>query len=160
MVFACRHLGSLCRFIRFLLFITLLWLWGRVAVDAIHVGHDALRSSPGRRTPGRPRRHWVLSSLPLRGQQPFSFCIGAGICRRCGESNVPSWAKAHFFCAVAAVLVGAVLLICVAPYFVFTPALLHMRREGLLKYGGFARAVGEQFEQKWLNHLKASIRMF
>jgi hypothetical protein len=39
----------------------------------------------------------------------------------------------------------------VAPYFLFTPTLMQMRRRGMLKYGAFASAVGEQFEQKWLD---------
>jgi hypothetical protein len=49
---------------------------------------------------------------------------------------------------VAGVLFAAVLLICVAPYFVFTPVLMQMRRRGLLKYGAFARTAGERFEKK------------
>ena len=48
-------------------------------------------------------------------------------------------------------LIAAVLLVCVAPYFVFTGTLMRMRRRGMLRYGAFARAVGEQFEQKWLD---------
>jgi hypothetical protein len=49
------------------------------------------------------------------------------------------------------ILVGAVLLVCVAPYFVFSSTLMRMRRRGMLRYGAFARAVGEQFEEKWLD---------
>jgi hypothetical protein len=48
-------------------------------------------------------------------------------------------------------LVAAVLIVCVAPYFLFTGTLQQMRRSGMLRYGAFARAVGEQFEKKWLH---------
>ncbi len=43
------------------------------------------------------------------------------------------------------------LLFCVGPYLFFTRTLLHMRRQGMLTYGAFARALGEQFEKKWLH---------
>jgi hypothetical protein len=59
--------------------------------------------------------------------------------------------KLTSFVHVAAVLVGAVLLVCVVPYFAFTPALMKMRRLGVLKYGAFARTAGEHFEKKWLD---------
>jgi hypothetical protein len=54
--------------------------------------------------------------------------------------------SADNFGDVAIVLVGAVLLVCIVPYFVFTPVLLQIRRRGQLRYGAFARAMGEQFE--------------
>ena len=49
------------------------------------------------------------------------------------------------------ILIGAVLLVCVVPYFLFASTLVQMRRRGMLRYGAFARAVGEQFEKKWLH---------
>ena len=49
------------------------------------------------------------------------------------------------------ILIAAVLLVCAAPYFLFTSTLMRMRRHAMLKYGAFARAVGEQFEKKWLD---------
>ncbi len=48
-------------------------------------------------------------------------------------------------------LIGVVLLVCVAPYFLFSSTLMRLRRRGMLSYGAFARAVGEQFEKKWLH---------
>ncbi len=86
----------------------------------------------------------------LRGQQPFSFCLGAALAGAVANRMFHHGQKLTSFGDVAAVLVAAVLLICVAPYFTFTPALTQMRRSGMLKYGGFARAAGEHFEKKWL----------
>jgi hypothetical protein len=86
----------------------------------------------------------------LRGQQPFSFCLGAALAGAVANRMFHHGQKLISFGEVAAVLVGAVLLICVAPYFTFTPVLMQMRRSGLIKYGGFARAAGEHFEKKWL----------
>jgi hypothetical protein len=88
----------------------------------------------------------------LRGQQPFSFCLGVALVGAVANRMFHHGQKLTSFGDVAAVLVGAVLLICVAPYFTFTPALTQMRRRGLLKYGGFARAAGEHFEKKWLEN--------
>jgi hypothetical protein len=86
----------------------------------------------------------------LRGQQPFSFCLGVALAGAVANRMFHHGQKLTSFGDVAAVLVGAVLLIFIAPYFSFTPALTQMRRSGLLKYGGFARAAGEHFEKKWL----------
>ncbi|MGC2403538.1 MAG: hypothetical protein WA510_27350, partial [Acidobacteriaceae bacterium] len=86
----------------------------------------------------------------LRGQQPFSFCLGVARAGAVANRMFHHGQKLTSFVDVAAVLVGAVLLICVAPYFTFTPVLMRMRRSGMLRYGSFARAAGEHFEKKWL----------
>jgi hypothetical protein len=88
----------------------------------------------------------------LRGQQPFSFCLGASLSGAVANRMFHHGEKLTSFGNVAALLVGAVLLICVAPYFTFTPVLMQMRRSGLIRYGGFARAAGEHFEKKWFEH--------
>jgi hypothetical protein len=87
----------------------------------------------------------------FRGQQPFCFCLGVGLAGAVANRMFHHGQKLTSFVEVAVFLVGSVLLVCVAPYFVFTPALMQMRRIGLLKYGGFARAAGEHFEKKWLD---------
>ena len=51
------------------------------------------------------------------------------------------------FGPVAAVFAGAVLLICVAPYLAFSPALMQRRRAGLPKYGAFARPAVEHYKE-------------
>ena len=131
-------------------FLTLLWLWRqllwtRFMWSTARLDLRLIAAHPD----GLGGIGFVESAL--RGQQPFSFCLGAGLAGAVANRMFHHGQKLASFADVAAVLVGAVLLICVAPYFAFTPALLHMRREGLLRYGGFARAVGEQFEHKWLN---------
>ena len=98
----------------------------------------------------------------FRGQQPFCFCLGAGLAGAVANRMFHHGQKLTSFGEVAAVLVASVLLIRVAPYFVFTAALTQMRRSGLLRYGGFARAAGEHFEKKWLDQpdtLKQDILM-
>ena len=87
----------------------------------------------------------------LRGQHPFSFCLGLGLTGAVANRVIHHGEKLIAFGPVAGVLVVAVLLTCVAPYFVFTPVLTRMRHRGLLKYGAFARTVGEHFEKKWID---------
>ena len=86
----------------------------------------------------------------LRGQHPFSFCLGLGLTGAIANRVMHHGEKLTGYLPVAGVLVAAVLLICVAPYFAFTPVLMQMRRRGLIKYGAFARTAGEHFEKKWL----------
>ena len=76
--------------------------------------------------------------------------MGAGLAGAVANRMFHHGEKLTSFVHVAAVLVGAVLLVCVAPYFVSTPVLTQMRRDGLLKDGAFARTAGEHFEKKWL----------
>ena len=133
-----------------LLFLTLLWLWRqllwtRFMWTTARLDLRLVAAHPD----GLGGIGFVESAL--RGQQPFSFCLGAALAGAVANRMFHHGQKLASFADVAAVLVGAVLLICVAPYFAFTPVLLQMRRDGLLKYGGFARAVGEHFEQKWLD---------
>jgi hypothetical protein len=133
-----------------LLFLTLLWLWRQLLWTRFMWATARLDLRLVAAHPdGLGGIGFVESAL--RGQQAFSFCLGAALAGAVANRMFHHGQKLTSFADVAAVLVAAVLLICVAPYFAFTPALLHMRREGLLKYGGFARAAGEQFEQKWLN---------
>jgi len=87
----------------------------------------------------------------LRGQLPFSFCIGVALSGAVANRVFHHGQALTGFGYVLAVLVAAVLLICVAPYVVFTPILLLMRRRGMLSYGALAHAAGEQFEKKWLH---------
>jgi len=87
----------------------------------------------------------------LLGQVPFSFCVGVGLA---GAIAIRVLNEGHPLLAFRFVALGFVLgviLFCVGPYLFFTQTLLQMRRRGMLAYGGFARAVGEQFEKKWLH---------
>ena len=87
----------------------------------------------------------------LRGQLPFAFCLGVGLAGAVANRVFHDGQKLMAFRNLPVILIAAVLLICVAPYFLFTSTLMRMRRHAMLKYGAFARAVGEQFEKKWLD---------
>ncbi len=87
----------------------------------------------------------------LLGQLPFSFCLGVGLAGAIANRVFHEGQKVLAYRFLAPALIAVALLISVAPYFLFTPTLMQMRRRGMLRYGAFARAVGEQFEQKWLN---------
>ncbi len=92
-----------------------------------------------------------LLEASLRGQLPFSFCMGLGLAGAVANRIFHEGHKLIAFRHLPLLLIGAVLLVCVAPYFLFTSTLMRMRRQGILRYGAFARAVGEQFEKKWLH---------
>ena len=87
----------------------------------------------------------------LRGQLPFAFCMGVGLAGAVANRVFHDGQKLVAFRNLPVILIAAVLLVCVAPYFLFTSTLMRMRRHAMLKYGAFARAVGEQFEKKWLD---------
>ncbi len=87
----------------------------------------------------------------LRGQLPFAFCMGVGLAGAVANRIFHDGQKLVAFRHLPLVLIGAVLLVCVAPYFLFTSTLMRMRRHAVLRYGAFARGVGEQFEKKWLH---------
>lgn len=87
----------------------------------------------------------------MRGQLPFSFCMGVGLAGAIANRILHDGQKLVAFRHLPLILIGAVLLICVVTYFLFTSTLVQMRRRGMLRYGAFARSVGEQFEKKWLH---------
>ena len=87
----------------------------------------------------------------LHGQDAFCFCMGVGMSGAIANRVLHHGGKLTSFGPAAAVLVAAILLICVVPYFAFTPILLRMRRRGLLKYGSVAHQAGEHFEKEWLD---------
>jgi hypothetical protein len=91
----------------------------------------------------------------LLAQLPFSFCLGVGLAGAIANRVFHEGQKITDYRFLAPVLIAVALLISVAPYFLFTPTLIQMRRKGMLKYGALARAVGEKFEQKWLDRDEA-----
>ncbi len=124
-----------------LLFLTLLWLWRqllwtRFMWTTARLDLRLVAAHPD----GLGGIGFVESAL--RGQQPFCFCLGAALAGAVANRMFHHGQKLTSFAEVAVVLVGAVLLICVAPYFAFTPALLHMRRDGLLKIRWFCPSGG------------------
>lgn len=132
-----------------LLYFTLLWLWRQLLWTRF------MRSTARldlRLIAAHPDRLGGLGFLEasLRGQIPFSFCLGAGLAGAVANRVLHNGQKLTAFGYLAAAVVVAVLLVCVAPYFTFTPLLMRVRHRALLQYGAFARAAGEQFEMKWL----------
>jgi hypothetical protein len=87
----------------------------------------------------------------LLAQLPFSFCLGVGLAGAIANRVFHEGEKVFAYRFLAPILIAVALLIAVAPYFFFTPTLMQMRRRGMLRYGSLAHAVGEQFEQKWLD---------
>ncbi len=87
----------------------------------------------------------------LLAQLPFSFCLGVGLAGAIANRVFHEGQKVMAYRFLAPVLIGVALLISIAPYFLFVPTLIQMRRKGMLKYGALASAVGEKFERKWLD---------
>lgn len=87
----------------------------------------------------------------IMGQIPFSFCIGVGLAGAIANRVLHHGFPLMSYRFVAPALLAGVLLFCIGPYLFFIRTLLQMRREGMLSYGAFARAVGEEFEKKWLH---------
>ena len=133
-----------------LIALTLLWLWRQLVWTRFMraTAHLDLRLIAAH--PDNVGGIGFLETA-LRGQHPFSFCLGLGLTGAIANRVMHHGEKLTGYLPVAGVLVAAVLFICVAPYFAFTPVLMQMRRRGLLNYGAFARTVGEHFEKKWLN---------
>lgn len=133
-----------------LLYLVLLWLWRQL------LWARYLRSTTQfdlRLIAAHPDQLGGLGFVEasLRGQLPFSFCLGVGMAGAVANRVLHQAHSLYDFRYALPILAGLVLLTCVAPYCVFASTLLKMRRHGLLKYGAFARGVGEQFEHKWLD---------
>jgi hypothetical protein len=132
-----------------LVYLTLLWIWRQI-VWARFLRSTTLLNL--RLIAAHPDHLGGLGFLEasLLGQLPFSFCLGVGLAGAIGNRVFHEGQKVLAYRFLAPILIAAALLISLAPYFFFTPTLMQMRRRGMLQYGALARAVGEQFEQKWL----------
>jgi hypothetical protein len=133
-----------------LVYLTLLWIWRQI------IWARFLRSTTLldlRLIAVHPDHLGGLGFLEasLLGQLPFSFCLGVGLAGAIANRVFHEGQKVLAYRFLAPILIAAALLISLAPYFLFTPTLMQMRRRGMLKYGSLARAVGEQFERRWLD---------
>lgn len=144
--------GTWAMFISYpiLVYLTLLWLWRQL------IWARFLRSTTRlnlRLIATHPDHLGGLGFIEaaLLGQLPFSFCLGVVLAGAIANRVFHEGQKVIAYRFLAPALIAVALLISVAPYFLFTPTLMQMRRRGMLKYGALARAVGEQFEQKWLD---------
>jgi hypothetical protein len=136
-------------------FLTCSWLWRQLLWTGFMRSTACLDL---RLIAAHPDRVASLGFLEasLRGQTPFCFCMGVALTGAVANRVFHHGEKLMNFTHVAVVLAAAVLLIGVAPYFVFTPILMLTRRRGMLAYGALAHAAGDQFEKKWL-HLAGSL---
>jgi hypothetical protein len=133
-----------------LVYFTLLWIWRQI-IWARFLRATTLLDL--RLIAAHPDHLGGLGFLEasLLGQLPFSFCLGVGLAGAIANRVFHEGQKVMAYRFLAPILIAIALLIAVAPYFIYTPTLLQMRRRGMLKYGQLAHAVGERFEQKWLN---------
>jgi hypothetical protein len=133
-----------------LVYFTLLWIW-RQLIWAAFLRSTTLLDL--RLIAAHPDHLGGLGFLEasLLAQLPFSFCLGVGLAGAIANRVFHEGQKVMAYRFLAPVLIAIALLIAVAPYFFYTPTLMQMRRRGMLKYGQLAHAVGERFEQKWLN---------
>lgn len=131
-------------------YFALLWLWRQVLWARFLRSTSLLNL---RLIAAHPDHMGGLSFLEtsMMGQLPFTFCLGVGLAGAVANRVLNEGYPLSAFRFWAPVLVAAALLVSVAPYFLFTRTLMSMRRRGILRYGAFARAVGEQFEKKWLD---------
>jgi hypothetical protein len=88
----------------------------------------------------------------LRAYMPFAFAVGAmvvgGVANRVLHLNMPL----SGFRSIIPVLVGFVLVVCVAPLCVWFQSLIQTQRRGIFQYGALATDVGREFEKRWLQH--------
>jgi hypothetical protein len=133
-----------------LIYLTMLWIWRQV-VWARFLRSTTLLNL--RLIAAHPDHLGGLGFLEasLLGQLPFSFCLGVGLAGAIGNRVFHEGQKVLAYRFLAPILIAAALLVSLAPYFFFTPTLMQMRRRGMLQYGALARAVGEQFEKRWLD---------
>lgn len=132
-----------------LVYYTYLWLWRQVLWARFLHSTSLLNL---RLIAAHPDHLGGLGFLEasMLGQLPFSFCMGIGLAGAVANRVLNEGQALLAFRYLAPILIAAVLLVCVAPYFFFTRTLMLMRRRGMSEYGAFAHAVGEQFEKKWL----------
>ena len=133
-----------------LLYLVLMWLWRQLLWTRFLRSTTRLNLSLIAAHPDQLGGLGFIEAS-LRGQLPFSFCLGVGMAGAVANRVLHQAHSLYHFTYSVLMVVAAVLLICVAPYCVFISTLLKMRRHGMLRYGAFARAVGEQFEKKWLD---------
>jgi hypothetical protein len=86
----------------------------------------------------------------IRGYWPLGFGFAAVAAGRAGNTLAAGGTLFESRYLIAGVLV-LVLVFVLIPFIVFVPKLRAIRRQGTFEYGALGRAVGEQFELKWLD---------
>jgi hypothetical protein len=133
-----------------LVYFTFLWIWKHFLWARFLRSTTQLRLSLIAAHPDRVGGLAFLEASIL-AQIPFSFCLGVGLAGAIANQVLHQQRQLFAFRFLAVGLLVGALVFCLGPYLVFTRTLMQMRRQGMLSYGAFARAVGEQFERKWLH---------
>jgi hypothetical protein len=81
---------------------------------------------------------------------PLGFALSAVVAGGVTDRVARMGASLFGFKFVIGALVVVLFLLFVGPVLVFTGKLIEVRRKGILEYGGLAGAVGQQFEQRWI----------
>ena len=81
---------------------------------------------------------------------PLGFALSAVVSGGVTDRVARMGASLFGFKFVIGALVVVLFLLFVGPVLVFTGKLIEVRRKGILEYGGLAGAVGQQFEQRWI----------
>jgi hypothetical protein len=122
-----------------------LFIWGRFLLQVTRAGLDLI--------PLHPDRAAGLGFLNIFALQlvPLLFAQGALAAGKLADdilyqgATLASVQTQIFFSAIILVV------LVVAPLMVFTPALHHVRREGLREYGGLGQDYVRDFRAKWLS---------
>jgi hypothetical protein len=133
-----------------LLYYTYLWLWRHLLWARFLRSTTQIKLRLVAAHPDHVGGMGFLEASIL-GQIPFSFCLGVRLAGAVANRVFNEGQALMGFRYLVLALAGGVLLFCLGPYLFFTRTLLQMRRQGMMLYGAFARAVGEQFEKKWLH---------
>ena len=133
-----------------LVYFTLLWIWRQFLWARFLRSTTRLRLALIAAHPDHVGGLGFLEASIL-AQIPFSFCMGVGLAGAVANHVLHQGKQLFAFRFLAAAVIAGVLLFCIGPYLFFIRTLMQMRRQGMLSYGAFARAVGEQFEKKWLH---------
>lgn len=102
--------------------------------------------------PGHPDRAGGLMfvSLSLRGFRLVSFALGAVVAGSIANLQVLQGRQPLEFKNIVFGLLIFLLILFAGPLVIFLKKLREVERRGYLEYGALARAVGTQFEAKWL----------
>jgi hypothetical protein len=133
-----------------LVYLTLVWIWRQFLWSRFLRSTTKLKLGLIAAHPDHVGGLGFLEASIL-GQIPFSFCLGVGLAGAVANQVLHHGKQLFAFRFLGAALVVGVLIFCIGPYLIFMRTLMQMRRQGMLRYGAFARAVGEQFEKKWLH---------
>lgn len=90
----------------------------------------------------------------VRAFVPLGFALSAVVAGGVTERVAHAGASLLGFKFVIIALIIILFVLFIGPILVFSAKLIETRRKGILEYGGLAGAVGQQFEQRWIQSLE------